>query len=354
MRTTPTARKGRGAPTNRVGRFEQWARQEADDGWGTMEAPAPRLETRLIVDASRSILATNDSPDVPFDRSINPYRGCEHGCVYCFARPSHAYLGYSPGLDFETTLLYKPRAAELLAAELARAGYRCAPVVLGANTDPYQPVERRLGITRAVLEVLRDCAHPVSVVTKSSLVERDLDILGEMAREALAEVRVSVTTLDRALAGRLEPRASAPARRLETVARVAAAGVPVGVLFAPVIPGLNDPELEAVLAAAREAGAGSAGYVLLRLPLELGGLFREWLALHYPEKAARVMGLVRATRGGRDYDGAFGTRMRGTGPLAELIADRFALAARRLGYGAGVPLDHTRFRAPGVQQLTLL
>lgn len=353
MRTTPTPRKGRGAPTNRVGRFERWVREQADDGWGGLEAEPAALETTLVADESRSVIATNDSPDVPFDRSVNPYRGCEHGCVYCFARPSHAYLGYSSGLDFETRILYKPRAAELLAAELARPGYRCTPLTLGANTDPYQPVERRLGLTRQVLEVLRDFRHPVTVVTKSSLVERDLALLQEMARDGLAEVRVSVTTLDRGLARRMEPRATAPAQRLETIRRLAEAGIPVGVLFAPAIPGLNDAEMESVLAAAREAGASGAGYVLLRLPLELADLFRDWLALHYPDKAARVLGLLRETRGGRDYDSRFGVRMRGTGPIADLIARRFDLASRRLGYGDTAPLDTTRFRLPGARQLAL-
>ena len=353
MRTIPIARKGRAAPTNRVGRFERWGREEADDGWGSLDGEPERPPTVLIEDKSRSIIATNDSPDVPFDRSINPYRGCEHGCIYCFARPTHAYLGYSPGLDFETKLLYKPRAAELLAAELTRPGYRCQPITLGANTDPYQPVERRLGITRQVLEVLHDWRHPVSIVTKSALVERDLDILAGMAEERLVEVRVSVTTLDRTLSRRMEPRAAAPERRLETVRRLAEAGVPVGVLFAPVIPGLNDAELEAVLNAARAAGAVSAGYVLLRLPLELGALFSEWLEVHYPERAARVTALVRETRGGQLYDSAYGNRMRGTGVFADLIAARFKLASQRLGYRESVPLDTTQFHAPGARQIAL-
>jgi DNA repair photolyase len=325
-----------------------------DDGWGGLEDPPPRVPTTLIPDDSRSVIATNDSPDIPFDRSVNPYRGCEHGCVYCYARPSHAWLGLSPGLDFETRILYKPRAAELLASELGRPGYRCQPITLGGNTDPYQPAERKLGLTRAVLEVLRDWRHPVSVVTRSWLVERDLDLLAELAAEGLASVRVSVTTLDNTLSRRMEPRAPAPRRRIEAIRRVAEAGVPVGVLFAPVIPGLNDPEMEAVLAEARAAGAGSAGYVLLRLPRELGSLVEEWLALHYPEKAARVMALVRETHGGKAYDAAFGTRMRGTGAVADLIADRFRLACRRLGLGDPPPLDSSRFRPPGPQQLALL
>ncbi len=354
MRTIPLARKGRGAATNQVGRFEAWQREEVDDGWGGLEDPPPRVATTLIRDDSRSVIATNDSPDVPFDRSVNPYRGCEHGCVYCYARPSHAWLGLSPGLDFETRILYKPRAAELLAAELGRPGYRCQPITLGGNTDPYQPAERRLGLTRAVLEVLRDWRHPVSVVTRSWLVERDLDLLADLAAEGLATVRVSVTTLDNTLSRRMEPRAPAPRRRIEAIRRVAEAGVPVGVLFAPVIPGLNEPEMEAVLAETRAAGAGSAGYVLLRLPRELGSLVEEWLALHYPEKAARVLALIRETHGGKTYNAAFGTRMRGTGAIADLIADRFRLACRRLGLGDPPPLDSSRFRPPGPLQLSLL
>lgn len=337
--------RGRGAASNRAGRYQALAREPWDDGWAPAERPPPPA-TELTPDPSRSILSRNDSPDVPFDRSVNPYRGCEHGCVYCYARPSHAWLDLSPGLDFETRLLYKPRAPELLRAALARPGYRCAPLALGANTDPYQPAERRLGITRALLEVLLEARHPVLVTTRSALVERDLDLLAELAGAGLARVNLSVTTLDRDLARRMEPRAAAPGRRLEALARLAGAGVPAGVLFAPVIPMLNDPDLEGVLAAAREGGAVAADYVLLRLPHEVQGLFEEWLRAHYPLKADRVLERVRDCRAGALNDGAFGRRMAGTGVFASLIAQRFTTASRRLGYPGFPPLDCARFRAP--------
>jgi DNA repair photolyase len=341
-------RKGRGAQSNESGRFEPLRREAFDDGWGNGEdAPAP-LATTLSVDATRTIIARNDSPDIGFDRSINPYRGCEHGCIYCYARPSHAYLGLSPGLDFETRIFYKPQAASLLAAELGKRGYSCRPMALGSNTDPYQPAERRLGITRSILEVLRDFHHPVTIVTKSALIQRDLDILAEMASEGLAVVTISVTTLDRALARHMEPRAATPQRRLETIATLAAAGVPVGVLAAPMIPALNDSELEAILEAARKAGASVAGYTMLRLPLELKALFKEWLLSYFPDKAQHVLSLVAQSHGGRLYDGAWGTRMRGTGPYAEMIGARFNRACRRLGFAARMPfsLDTSRFRPP--------
>ena len=363
--------KGRGALSNASGRFEQLVREDFDDGWDDGraqgrddagdrdrdpdDAAPPKLRTTLTPDASRTIIAWNDSPDLPFDRSVNPYRGCEHGCIYCYARPSHAYLGLSPGLDFETRLVFKPDAASLLRAELAKPGYACAPIALGSNTDPYQPVERDLGITRAVLEVLAECAHPVMIVTKSSRVERDIDILGAMAETNRCSVAVSVTTLDRSLARRMEPRASAPHRRLETVRRLTAAGVPTGVMAAPMIPFLNDSELEAILEHAREAGALGASYTMLRLPLEIADLFREWLAEHYPDRAGRVMERVRDTRGGRDYDSTFGQRMRGTGPVAELLAKRFRLAVKRLGFPGFPELDCTGFAPPVPQdgQLSL-
>ena len=297
-----------------------------------MTCRRPSSAPRSRPDATRKIISYNDSPDIPFDRSINPYRGCEHGCIYCYARPSHAYLGFSPGLDFETRLVFKPDAASLLRAELARPGYACAPIALGSNTDPYQPVERDLGITRAVLEVLAECGHPVMIVTKSARVERDIDLLGPMAEAGRCSVAVSVTTLDRSLARRMEPRASAPHRRLETVRRLIAAGIPTGVMAAPMIPFLNDGELENILEHAREAGALGASYTMLRLPLEIADLFREWLAEHYPDRAARVMERVRDTRDGKDYDSTFGQRMRGTGPVAELVAKRFRLAVKRLGF----------------------
>ena len=339
-------RRGRGAVSNASGRFERQSRHRFDDGWDTEPAPPP-LRTELIEDKSRSIIARNDSPDVPFEQSINPYRGCEHGCVYCFARPTHTYLGLSAGLDFESRLFYKPRAAELLEAELRRPGYRCRTIAMGTNTDPYQPVEQRLEITRAILQVMLAYRHPVSIVTKSASVVRDLDILSELAAQGLVKVGVSVTTLDRSLARRMEPRAATPARRLGAIRRLTEAGIPTGIMLAPVIPAINDAEIEDILAASAAAGAVGAGYVLLRLPLEIKELWREWLAEHYPDRAERVMSLVRQTRGGRDYDAAFGRRMRGQGPYAELIRRRFKLAAKRHGLDREAPaLDTTRFAPP--------
>ena len=351
------AHKGRGAASNESGRFEAEQRAAFDDGWGSADAAPLPLDTTLTPDATRTIIARNDSPDIGFDRSINPYRGCEHGCIYCYARPSHAYLGLSPGLDFESRIFHKPRAPALLAAELRKKGYACRALALGSNTDPYQPVERRLGITRAILEVLRDFHHPVTIVTKSALVRRDLDILGEMARDNLATVTLSVTTLDRSLARVMEPRAATPERRLETIAALAAAGVPTGVLSAPMIPALNDSEMEHILERAREAGATRAGYTLLRLPLELKALFREWLETHFPDKAAHVLSLVAQAHGGRLYDSAWSTRMTGSGPYAEMLRVRFDRACRKLGFRerSTKPLDTTRFRPPPQpgDQLTL-
>ncbi len=330
-RVAEERRRGRGAVSNSSGRFEKDARVAFDDGWGTLdEVPAP-LATTVTLDATRAIITRNTSPDIGFDRSINPYRGCEHGCIYCFARPSHAWLGLSPGLDFESRILAKPDAARLLAQELGRRTYVCAPIAMGTNTDPYQPVERDLGITRAILETLSAWNHPVTIVTKSALVIRDIDILADMAKRGLARVALSVTTLDRALARRMEPRAATPQRRIETIGALAAAGVPAGVMAAPMIPGLNDHELEAILEAAAGAGAREAGWILLRMPLEIKELFREWLEEAVPDRAPRVIRLVRDTRGGRDYDPTFGTRMKGTGPIAGLLGRRFRLAARRLG-----------------------
>src|SRR5437016_13230613 len=325
-------RKGRGAASNDSGRFEAEKRVAFDDGWGTADAEPMPLRTELTLDSTRKFIARNDSPDIGFDRSINPYRGCEHGCIYCYARPSHAYLGLSPGLDVESRPFYKPEAAALLAAELRKKGYDCRPIALGSNTDPYQPVERRLGITRGILEVLRDFRHPVTIVTKGALIQRDIDILAEMARDTLAVVTVSVTTLDRDLARHMEPRAATPERRLETIAALAAAGVPAGVLAAPIIPALNDSEMEAILEKAREAGATVAGYTLLRLPLELKALFKEWLEEHAPQKAAHVLSLVAQCHGGRLYDSAWSKRMTGGGPYAEMLAARFDRACRRLGF----------------------
>lgn len=338
--------RGRGALTNPDNRFSAEARAAVDDGWESLEAPPGPIATTLERDASRTVISRNDSPDLPFDRSVNPYRGCEHGCVYCYARPTHAWLGYSPGLEFETRLLYKPGAPEQLAAELAAPGYRPAPLMLGANTDAYQPVERELRLTRRVLEVLAEARHPLFVVTKSALVERDLDLLAELAERNLARVAVSLTTLDPELARRLEPRAAAPARRLETIRRVTAAGVPVSVLTAPVIPVLTDPELERLLAEARTAGARHAGYVLLRLPHETRELFEEWLRTHAPLQAEHVLNRIRDSRGGKAYDADFRTRMRGSGPFADLIRQRFRLAVRRLGYTDPEPLACDIFRPP--------
>jgi DNA repair photolyase len=359
--------RGRGALSNRAGRFERFRVEPAEDadprptqeeapapmdGQAPMGGPEPDdepapLRTTVTPERTRRIISTNDSPDLPFDRSINPYRGCEHGCVYCFARPTHAYLGLSPGLDFETRLFSKPDAARLLREELRRPGYRCATLALGANTDPYQPIERRLGITRSVLEVLAEHRHPVSVVTKSDLVLRDADILGAMARQRLAVVMISITTLDRRLARAMEARAPTPARRLEAIRALSQAGIPAGVLSSPMIPGLNDAELEAILAAAAGAGARSAGYVLLRLPHEIKDLFREWLETHEPLKAPRVLALLRSMRGGGLYDASFGARMRGEGPHAELLRQRYHVACRRHGLQTRAePLDTSSFRVP--------
>ena len=328
------ARKGRGASFNPKVRFEQTDLEPFDDGWGSLdafreEAPPPRTE--VLPDASRSVIARNDSPDIPFEQSINPYRGCEHGCIYCYARPSHAFLGLSPGLDFETRLLAKHDAAALLDKELAKPGYHCRPIALGTNTDPYQPVERRLQITRSILEVLSRARHPLTIVTKSAAVVRDLDILAPMAAQNLALVCVSVTTLEPSLARTLEPRAAAPHRRLEAIGALSRAGVPTGVMVAPIIPALNDHEIECILKAAAAAGAGQAGYVLLRLPHEVKELFEAWLDEHEPGRKARVLSLVRQCRGGKLYEATFGTRMRGEGPYAKVIAERFAGAVRRFG-----------------------
>ncbi|MFQ5784031.1 MAG: PA0069 family radical SAM protein [Alphaproteobacteria bacterium] len=350
-------RKGRGAVSNRSGRYEPTTCESVDDGWGGLDEELPRLDTTVTIDATRTIITRNDSPDVSFDRSINPYRGCEHGCVYCFARPTHAFLGLSPGQDFETRLFAKPDAPRLLAEELRKPGYVCRVIALGTNTDPYQPIERRRCITRGVLGVLAAFRHPVGIVTKSALVTRDRDILAPMAAQRLVRVYLSLTTLDRDLARRLEPRAPTPARRLAAIAALTGAGIPVGVLVAPVIPALNDSEIERILEAAADAGATSAGYVLLRLPLEVRDLFREWLAVHSPLKAERVMKLLREARGGRDYDAAWNRRMTGTGVYAGMIARRFDLARRRLGLaGRDWALDTTRFRPPPRRgdQLSLL
>ena len=329
------AARGRGAVSNASGRFERQIAEAFDDGWGELdEAPTP-LRTTLTAEKARVILSRNDSPDIGFDRSINPYRGCEHGCIYCYARPAHAYMGLSPGLDFESKLFFKPDAAKLLERELSRPSYKVERVHIGGNTDPYQPIERKLQITRKVLEVLDRFNHPVSLITKSALVVRDLDILAPMAERGLAKVFVSVTTLDRALARTMEPRASTPERRVWAMRELARAGVPTGVGFAPVIPGLNDHEMEAVLERAVEAGASEAMFVVLRLPLEIKDLFREWLEAARPDAAKKVMSLVRQMRGGKDYDAQWGQRMRGQGPIADLLSRRFQVATARLGLNEG-------------------
>ena len=341
----PRPIKGRGATANVPHRFATDTRAAVDDGW-TPEMP-PLPQTRLLIDTAKSVITRNESPDLGFEQSLNPYRGCEHGCIYCYARPTHAFLGLSPGLDFETQIVAKPDAARLLREELARPDYACATLVLGTSTDAYQPFERHERITRAVLEVLLEVRHPVSVVTKSSLIVRDLDLWAELARHQLAHVGISLTTLDGALARQLEPRASAPHARLEAMQRLSEAGVPVSVFASPLIPGINDAELERLLAAAREHGAGSAGYTLLRLPHEVAGLFREWLDWHAPEKAARVMSVLYDLRGGRDNDPRFGSRMKGLGHFADLFRQRFELACRRLGLEKEWPrLDTAAFTPP--------
>jgi len=355
-RAVPIAFKGRGAADNPQCRFDGRGREACDDGWETEdeEARAPRTEVTLT--RARSIISRNDSPDIPFSQSINPYQGCEHGCVYCYARPSHAYLGLSPGLDFETKLFAKVNAAQLLRAELSRPDYRCEVISLGANTDPYQPIERKYKITRGILEVLSECDHPLGIITKSALVERDLDLLAPMAKKGLVHVFVSIGTLDHDLMRRLEPRSSAPERRLKVLRALSEAGVPCGVLVAPVIPFLNDHDLEAVLERSAAQGAGTAGYQILRLPYELKDLFKEWLERHYPLKAARIMSQIRQMRGGRENDSRFGARMSGEGLFAELQERRFRLACGRHGLNlrGRDELDAARFKPPaGTGQLSL-
>jgi DNA repair photolyase len=343
----PRRLHGRGARTNATGRYEPQARVAFDDGWTRDDEEAPPIRTTVQEDATRTIIARNKSPDISFDQSINPYRGCEHGCIYCYARPTHAYLGLSPGVDFESRLFVKPNAAQLLAVELRAPSYHPQVIAMGTNTDPYQPIERNWKVTRSILQVLAEFKNPVGIVTKSTLIQRDLDILAPMAEQNLACAAVSITTLDRKLARSMEPRAATPGKRLETIHALAKAGVPTAVMTAPIIPALNDSEMESILAAAAEAGATQAGYVVLRLPLEIKDLFREWLEAFAPDKAKHVMSLVRQMRGGKDYDSQWGTRMRGTGPYARLIAERFAIATRKLGLNkTHRPLDVGKFRRP--------
>jgi DNA repair photolyase len=348
----PQPEKGRGATFNPENRFRRDSREAVDDGWQPPaeegEAPPPPLKTTVTIQKARTIIARNDSPDIPFDRSINPYQGCEHGCVYCYARPTHAYLDLSPGLDFESKLFAKPEAAALLRQELTKPGYRCEPIALGTNTDPYQPIEREWRITRQLIEVLAECEHPVTITTKGVLIERDLDVLGAMAAKNLVHVQVSIAMLDKELARKIDPRAPSPQRRLAMIKAIAAAGVPVGVNVAPVIPQLTDKDLEAVLEAAVAHGARYAMWTLLRLPFEVKDLFRDWLAQHYPLRAQHVMSLVQQLRGGRDNDPNFGSRMRGEGQFAALIGRRFDIACKRLGLNTGraIALDRSRFRPP--------
>jgi len=350
----PYRRRGRGARSNRVGRFEHEARESFDDGWEGLGDLAP-FKTEVYRETAKSIIASNDSPDISFDQSINPYRGCEHGCIYCFARPTHCYLGHSAGLDFETKLYAKINGAELLERELAQPRYQAKVIALGAVTDPYQPIEREHRLTRAILEVLDHTSHPVGIVTKSALVLRDVDILARMAKRNLVKVAISVTTLNRQIARKMEPRAATPGKRLEAIAGLAAAGVPVAVMVAPIVPALNDSEIESILRAAERAGACEAGYVLLRLPLELKSLFREWLASEFPERADRVINLLRSMHGGKDYTPEWRTRQRGKGPYADQIALRFRLAVSRLGLNErNLKLRTDLFQPPAPQTNQLL
>ena len=344
--TPPRQAKGRAARRNESGRYEAQQRELLDDGWGNLDA-LPPAKTDVTLETPKTIIARNSSPDISFDRSINAYRGCEHGCIYCFARPTHAYYGLSPGLDFETKLFAKPNASALLVRELAKPGYKPAAIAFGTNTDPYQPIERTYRITRSLLEVLWEHRHPVSIVTKSASVVRDLDLLAPMAEEGLVKVALSVTTLDAKLARRMEPRASTPARRMEALQMLSEAGIPTAVMVAPVIPGLTDPEMEKILTGAHLAGAREANFILLRLPLEIKDLIRDWLEEHYPDRASRVISLMRSTRDGKDYDSEWGKRMRGTGPYAWQLARRFEMQCRKLGFNREKAVLRTdRFRVP--------
>ena len=352
MRIDHSRRRGRGTGINPSGRFESRTRHAFDDGWESME-DLPVFKTQVQVEKPRTVITRNDSPDLPFDRSINAYRGCEHGCVYCFARPTHAYMGLSAGLDFEAQLFAKPDAPKLLERELSKPGYKPRVIAMGTNTDPYQPIEKKWRITRQLLEVMNACDHRVAIVTKSSMILRDIDILTQMAEKNLVRVGLSVTTLDRRLARTMEPRASTPVRRLETMRSLSDAGIPVNVMASPVIPGLNDHEMERILDSAKAAGASSASYILLRLPLEVSPLFRDWLLRHYPDRYRHVMSLVRSMRGGKDYDADFSKRMKGQGPYAWQLARRFEITTKKLGLDKrGAPLRTDLFTPPmgmGVQ-----
>ena len=339
--------RGRGARSNASGRYESDTREAFDDGWTPDDVEPVQLTTTVSPEKAKVIITRNDSPDVGFSASINPYRGCEHGCIYCYARPAHAYMGLSPGLDFESKLFFKPQAAELLERELSKPRYTPEFIHIGGNTDPYQPQERRLRVTRQIIEVLSRFNHPFSIITKSGLILRDLDLLAPMAEKNLVRVAISITSLDRKLARSMEPRAATPEKRIDTVKRLSDAGVPVFVMFAPSIPGLNDHEMEAVLERAAAAGATGAGYVTLRLPMEIADLFKEWLATDHPDRASRVMSLLRQMRGGKDYDSQWGKRMKGEGPLAALMSRRFAVAKTRYGLTKRLgDLDLSLFRVP--------
>ena len=343
----PPTPRGRGARTNASGRFESQTREAFDDGWTADDLTPIQLKTTLTAERARTIITKNDSPDVGFDRSINPYRGCEHGCIYCYARPAHAYMGLSPGLDFESKLFFKPDAGRLLAQELSKPRYQPMVIHIGGNTDPYQPQERSLRITRQIIEVMAQFNHPFSIISKSGLILRDLDLLAPMAAKNLVRVAISVTTLDRKLARSMEPRAATPERRIAAIKALSDAGVPTLVMFAPAIPGLNDHEMEAVLERAAQAGATGAGYVALRLPREIKDLFQEWLATDHPNRASKVMSLVRQMRGGKDYDAEWGSRMKGQGPVADMLAQRFKAARRRHGLEGRLPdFDLAAFRVP--------
>ncbi|RWN18219.1 MAG: PA0069 family radical SAM protein [Mesorhizobium sp.] len=353
MRVRPDRNRGRSAGINPSGRFEPVSRHVFDDGWNSLEE-LPPFKTEVQVEKPRTIITRNESPDISFDRSINPYRGCEHGCVYCFARPTHAFMGLSPGLDFESKLFAKPDAARLLDKELSKDSYQPRTIAIGTNTDPYQPIEKQYRIMREILEVLEARGHPVGIVTKSALVTRDMDILSRMAERGLAKVALSVTTLDRMLARTMEPRASTPTKRLEAIRQLSDAGIPASVMVAPIIPGLTDPEMERILDSARAAGAREAGYVILRLPLEVSPIFKDWLLRHYPDRYRHVMSLVRSMRDGKDYDSEWGKRMKGAGPYAWQIGRRFEITAKRLGLNAERRTLRTdQFVAAGKDQVQL-
>ncbi len=348
MRETPLVRRGRGSVSNVTGRFEADRHHDIDDGWSSYAEPETRVQTQWRNDTNRTIITRNQSPDIHFDRSVNPYRGCEHGCIYCFARPSHTYLGHSAGLDFETRLYAKRDSAKLLMQELSKRSYQCEPVAIGVNTDAYQPLEKKLGITREILEVLLEARHPAYLITKSSLIERDLDLLTEMAKQNLVSVCITVTTLDRALARKLEPRATTPARRMQTLKAVSDAGIPTRVSVSPVIPALNEEEIDNIVKVAAEAGAQAAYAIVLRLPHELQQLFPEWLAIHYPLRAERIMKAIRSVRDDKLNNADFGSRMIGSGPRADIIKQRFESACKRTGISVGrdFELDCSRFKPP--------